>query len=483
MNWLLLGEIVYVLIVIAVCLRVVYDTRTTTKTLAYLLMIVFLPFVGIFIYFSFGINYRKNNMYSKKLFEDEDMANRLTNILSNYSKEAFEKGNEALNNHQNIAKMLLKESFSPITYHNELQLLNNGEEKFPAVLGALKEAKKTIHFEYYIYEDDDIGRQIEQVLIQKVGEGVSVRFIYDDFGSSDIRGKLVKRLKQAGVEAMPFLKIKFVALANRLNYRNHRKIIVIDGQVAFVGGINVSDKYINGNKNNDLYWRDTHLKITGTGAWYLQYVFLCDWQFCSGEKVELSADFFPRRPEQQNPGKMLQIAASGPDSRNSVILFTILQAIYSAKKEICITSPYFIPGDGLLDALSIAALSGVRVRILVPGISDSKLVNAAASSYYSDLLDCGVEIYKYQKGFIHAKTLFIDREVGMIGTANMDFRSFDLNFEVNAIVYDKDFVMGMAEQFEIDLSNAEKIDPFRWQNRRGYLKFLEQLARLMSPLL
>jgi cardiolipin synthase len=484
MNWLLLSEIAYITIIALVALKVIYDTKTTTKTLAYLLVIFFLPVVGIILYFSFGINYRKNKMYSKKLIQNEELSKKIDSSLRFYSDQAFEKGNPVLNHHAALAHMLFQETGSPITYNNQIQLLTNGEEKFPEVLAAIEAAQKTIHLEYYIYEDDEMGRKIENLLIQKVKEGVEVRFIYDDFGSSSIRKKMVRRLRAAGVKVYPFLKIRLLFLANRLNYRNHRKIIIIDSTVAFTGGINVSDKYINNDQSGN-YWRDTHLKITGTGVSYLQYIFLCDWIFCSQETMEITTDYFPTNDfSKQGYGQqMIQIAASGPDSQNPVILYTIKQAIYAAKKQICITSPYFIPGDGLLDAIKIAALSGLDVKLLVPDRSDSIFVNAAACSYYSELLESGVEIYRYQKGFIHAKTLFVDEELAIIGTANMDYRSFELNFEVNTVIYDKPFTMQLAEKFREDLRHAYQIDPEKWNRRGRLVELFEQLARLLSPLL
>src|SRR5690606_26582820 len=316
-----------------------------------------------------------------------------------------------------LAVMLVKDSLSPLTAGNEVKLLVNGEHKFPEVLDAIRKAKNHIHIEYYIYEDGEIGSAMADALMQKVKGGVTVRFIYDDFGSRGIRKKLVRRLKEAGVQAFPFHKIIFIALANRLNYRNHRKIIVIDGTTAFVGGINVSDRYINHTADaHKLFWRDTHLRMDGPGVLYLQYLFLCDWNFCANDSLQSDAIFFP--PPSAFPpkgNKVVQIAASGPDSDTPTILFSLLQAINLAGQEILITTPYFIPGESLLDALMVAALGGVSVKLLVPGSSDNALVNAASKSYYDDLLKAGVEIYLYKKGFVHAKTLVADKKIAIVG--------------------------------------------------------------------
>ena len=485
MDWLVIAEIIYAIIVILVCLRIIYDTDNSTKTLAYLLFAVFVPFFGIGFYFFFGINYRNRKMYSKKLFENTDMARRLREELYHYSKQIFDESDAALHDNKELAFMLLKDSMSPITANNSVKLLVNGETKFPEVLKALAEAKNHIHLEYYIYEDDGIGTTIGNLLIKKAQEGIDVRFIYDDFGSSSIRKKFVAQLKANGVKAFPFFKISFLSFANHINYRNHRKIIIIDGCTAFVGGINVSDRYINKPTETDkLFWRDTHLRIDGPGVQYLQYLFLCDWNFCANKKLQINETFFPREKNfRDRDNKIVQIAADGPDSPTPVILYSLLQAINLATKEILITTPYFIPGESLLYALVIASLSGLDVKLLVPGQSDSILVNSAAMSYYDDLLKAGVEIYRYTKGFVHAKTLVADRKVAVVGTANMDYRSFDLNFEVNAIVYDEATANELADVFFEDIQDAEKMDNEEWEKRSTMKKLWQKTARLVSPLL
>ncbi|HEX6848678.1 MAG TPA: cardiolipin synthase, partial [Chitinophagaceae bacterium] len=329
------------------------------------------------------------------------------------------------------------------------------------------------------------GKTIEEILIRKAKQGVTVRFIYDDFGSKGIRKNIAVRLRNAGVETHPFYKISFFRMVNHMNYRNHRKIIIVDGTKAFVGGINVSDKYINDpTVTNKLYWRDTHLMIEGPGVYYLQYLFISDWNFCAGKALENIKHYFPDEPRFNFPGnKLVQIAASGPDSVNPTILYTLLYAIYQAQNEILITTPYFIPDQSLMDALIVAALAGVSVQLLVPEKSDSRLVALAASSYYADLLAAGVKIFFYQDGFVHAKTLVVDRKIAVVGTANMDLRSFDLNFEVNAIVYDDELGTSLANTFYSDIKDANLLDVTEWSNRSITRQFLEKTARLVSPLL
>lgn len=482
MDWLLIGEIVYITILVITCIRIIYDTRSTTKTMAYLLLAIFFPFGGIIFYFSFGINYRKRKLYGRKEISDAAVLEELKKATTAYTEDALKHAGTIVQEYKELARLLVKDQQSPFTRHNKVKLLLNGEDKFPEVLEAIRAAKNHIHIEYYIVEEGEIAKQIEEALLEKAKEGVQIRFIYDDFGSRSIRRKTLKRLNAAGISSAPFFKIRILFLANRLNYRNHRKIIVIDGHTAFTGGINISDKYIN-NKPGELYWRDTHLRIDGPGVYYLQYLFLNDWNFCSGESLQPASFLFPS-PEVHKPEDVLvQIAASGPDSTQPSILFSLLQAVYLAQEEILITTPYFIPGESLLEALSIAALSGLKVKLLVPGISDSALVNAAARSYYDELLTAGVEIYLYNKGFIHAKTLVADGKLSVVGTANMDYRSFELNFEVNALVYDCDFSRHLREVFYNDLKDAEKIDPAAWAERSVYKQMTEKVARLLSPLL
>ena len=384
-----------------------------------------------------------------------------------------------------LTEFIRRAGSSPLTANNKVKLLLNGEEKFPELIKALENAKSHIHLEYYIYENDVTGNQIAEMLIKKAKEGLEVRFLYDDFGSHGLTKPFIQKLKDAGVQTAPFYKIKWYALANRINYRNHRKIVIIDGFVGFVGGINMSDKYRNDLiPKNKLFWRDTHLMVMGQATSYLQYLFMCDWNFCSPNKLVYNELYFPEIPLNNTiEDDVVQIAASGPDSSQPVIFYSLLESISAAKKSIYITSPYFIPGESLMDALIIAIQSGLDVKVLVPGFSDSKMVNAAASAYYTELLQYGAKIYKYNKGFVHAKTMVIDDDLAIIGSANMDYRSFDLNFEVNAMVYSKNITKELKEAFENDLKESVQIDAIEWLNRPKHIHLWEKIVRLLSPFL
>ncbi|MEM8521355.1 cardiolipin synthase [Flavobacterium sp. PL12] len=484
MNWILATQIIYSLAVFIVILRVLYDTRSSTKALAYILFIIFVPIAGMLFYFSFGINYRKRQLYSKKLEVDEPIRVKIQNKMNVYSDAILNSGLIA-EKHKTLTEFIRRSGSSPLTANNKVKLFINGEEKFPELLIALENAKSHIHFEYYIYESDVTGNQIADLLIKKSNEGLEVRFMYDDFGSHGLGKEFIEKLNAAGVQTAPFYKIKWYALANRINYRNHRKIIIIDGLTGFVGGINMSDKYRNDlETKNKLFWRDTHLMINGQATSYLQYLFLCNWNFCSTTKLTYNETYFPTINHNEIiENEVVQIAASGPDSAQPVIFYSLLEAISCAKKSIYITSPYFIPGESLMDALIIAIQSGLDVKVLIPGISDSKMVNSAASAYYTELLQYGAKIYKYNKGFVHAKTMVIDDDLAIIGSANMDYRSFDLNFEVNALIYNEKTARELTVAFENDLKESVQIDAKLWLGRPKYIHLWEKIVRLISPFL
>ncbi len=468
----------YGLVIAAVCIRIILDTRSSTKASAYILLVVFLPLIGIFVYFSVGINYRKRKLYSKSLFAGE-LSGQVMAFVEKDRDRIIQGRSATLAPYAGLVELAMSQSFSPLTDDNEVELLINGEEKFPAVMEAIEQAKHHIHLEYYIYEPDVIGTQLMEILMKKAREGVKVRFIFDDFGSRGMRKK-VKMMREAGIEIYPFYEIRLLFLANRLNYRNHRKIMVIDGETGFVGGINVSDKYVNF-PGKAGFWRDTHLKVKGSMAHSLQYIFMVDWNFCSARKLEPDRRFFPAKC---GTGSTVgQVVSSGPDSDSPLILQTLCKAIGQAREEVLITNPYFIPDPTIMDMILITAWSGVKVKLLVPGLSDSVFVNRANHSHFAELLRAGVEIYTYTKGFVHAKTIVIDGELAIVGTANMDFRSFDLNFEVNAMLYDEGMASALRDVFHRDLLNAERVDPEAWRRRPVVQRLIDRAVRLFSPLL
>lgn len=477
-------SILYGLLAIAICLMILMNARSGPKALAYLALIALVPVLGIIFYLSFGINYRKNKIYTRKILQDERLAELIQQVLDQRFQEVSLEHKGDLDHFYPLAKMIQEDARNIFSDDNDITLLMNGEQKFERLLTDIQNAQEHIHIQYYIFEHDVIGSKIVDLLIEKHQEGVDVKFIYDDLGSSSIRKTLVKKLNAAGVPNYPFYKVKLIALANRLNYRNHRKIVVIDNKIGYVGGINVADKYIN-KEGQKKYWRDTHLRIEGLSVLSLQMVFLSDWQFCTDEDIADITKYFPRESETADTGgdKVVQIISSGPDSNYPSILFALNRAILLSKRSIWITTPYFIPEETMTDALIMARLSGVDIKLLVPMNSDSAFVNTCASSHYEEMLEAGIEIYRYTKGFIHAKTMVCDNKIAFVGTANLDQRSFDLNFEVNAVVYNRSFAGQLAHSFSEDLKDSEKLEYHDWMQRPRWRKLVERVLYLFSPLM
>ncbi|MET0299144.1 MAG: cardiolipin synthase [Flavitalea sp.] len=466
---------------LGMALVVISENRNPSKTLAYLLMFFALPFAGIVVYLLFGENYRKKKIYKKKWLTDQKTSEKFGDLMVRLSEHVLRLHMDTIEGNAQLVRLLSNDSRLPISVSNKVNVLRNGEEKFPAVLEALGNAKHHIHLEYYIFEEGQIAEMIREILIRKSREGVMVRIMYDDFGS-DLGKKYLNSLEDAGVKVYPFYKVYFHLLASRNNYRDHRKIIIVDGTVGFTGGINISDKYSNDpSMHNKMYWRDTHLRIEGDAVKLLQYLFLLNWNFCCDESVDIASGYFPKYEGEGN--QLVQIAYSGPDSDRASIMLSYFAAINNAREYLYIATPYFIPNESILDALKKAALGKVDVRLMVPGLSDSKIVNAAAMSYYQELLEAGVKIYLYKKGFTHSKTLLADRSLSMVGTANMDIRSFDLNFEVNAVVIDVDTHNTLKTQFENDIEECVEIELERWKNRSKGRKLFESLCRLLSALM
>lgn len=472
----------YGLLLAFTIITIIMDTRNSAKSLGYILVVLFLPLFGIIIYFSVGINYRKRKLYRRKLIEDNGLFRIIRQQMIDSTEQQINHNPELIDGKEHIVRAILKDNISLLAPATEVKLLTNGEEKFIDLLKALEDAKDNIHIQYYIFVDDEIGNKVKDILIRKADEGVKVRFMVDDFGSHGLHKHMLKELEKSKVEVAIFYKIRLYALANRLNYRNHRKIVVIDGHIGFIGGINVEDKYIN-NGNFKLFWRDTHLMIKGGAAVSkLQATFISDWNFCSENKIELDLSYFSTEMGKDQK-HLVQIASSGPDSSRPSIMLSCLGIIMASKKRLYITTPYFIPNDAIVDAIVYAALSGVDVRLLVPGISDSLIVNAASCSYYTQLLKAGVKVYRYQKGFVHAKTIVSDDTLSFVGSANMDIRSFDLNFEINALVFSRIINKQLCDNFIKDIGDSKELNEKDWLKRSWLKQFGSAVARLISPLL
>lgn len=479
MNWFQAFTVIYTIISIAIGLDILLDNRDPSSTIAWLMVLVILPVVGIFLYLYIGRNHRKKETFIKKRKEDYIILNNLLGeqlSFINYSN-IFKKG---LNDTRGkIIPLLLNNTRAPITVNNKVKVLQNGEITFTEMLNAINNAKEHIHIEYFIIKDSHIGRKFQKTLIKKAREGLEVRLIYDAVGSIRLKKSFLKPLKDAGVQVKSFLPVKLPFFGSRLNYRNHRKILVVDGKIGFVGGLNIGDEYLGKNKKMG-FWRDTHLKIEGEAVYVLQGIFLSDWHFVSNETI----DGFKYFPSQGHCGeKIVQIASSGPDSYWASIHQAYFSAINSARERVYITTPYLVPDEGILLALKIAALRGVDVKLLLPIRPDHKTVFWASKSHFEELLEAGVKIYQYEKGFVHGKVFIVDNNFVSIGTANLDIRSFKLNFEVNAFIYDKEVNNSVARDFLEDLRVSREVILSEYVNRSITHKIKESIMRVFSPIL
>lgn len=464
---------------IGVIATILLENRNPSKSVAYILILVFLPGVGLIVYFFFGRDMRKKKIFSRKAFKEVEMAGE-------YLQKYFEaSGVQLVSMEQQIGdlvqpfRLLYQQRQSFVHTGNKVTLLTNGEEKFPALFEALEKAQHHIHIEYYIFSRDDVGERITEILIRKAAAGVKVRLIIDDSGSNRIKD-IPKRLRKAGVEVYVFMPVHFASLA-QANYRDHRKIVIVDGLLGFVGGINMDDRYLNNGKH-PLYWRDTHLMIEGPGVKGLQFQFFLCLGFVSKQQYELEPVYFPDGKYYPG-GANISIAASGPDSAYPYNMEVLLSAISQAKKSIKIVNPYFIPSDQVLTALQMAVAAGVEVELIIPGKSDSYIVQHSSFSYISPLIARGVKVYLYEKGFVHAKTMVVDGEIAFIGTVNMDIRSFYINFEIAAIIQDKALCGQMMQHFADDIGHSRLIDAAAWANRPRLHKFTDSVCRLLTPLL
>lgn len=477
-GWLL-GTISILFTVSAVFIGIIifFENRQPSQTLTWLLVLAAFPFVGFFFYIIFGQNYRKRKMFKQKGELDEQAFRKIEGDQHIEHEQMAHMGD-----HQKLLFRLAQRlGHSPITFNTETKVLTNGEETFRWILHELRKAKHHIHMEYYIVRHDEIGHEIKDILIEKAQEGVQVRFLYDAVGSWKLSNQYKQEMKDAGVEVIPFSPVRLPFLNNKINFRNHRKIIVVDGDVAFVGGLNIGDEYL-GRHAYFGFWRDTHLYVKGESVRSLQLIFLQDWYYMTGD-AHLTSDYLsPSLVDYDGLGGV-QMIASGPDNEWEVIKHLFFSMIISAKHSIWIASPYFIPDDDLLEALKVAALSGIDVRILVPKRPDKRIVYYASRSYFPELLEAGIKVFAYKEGFMHGKIIIVDNELASIGTSNMDMRSFHLNFEVNAFLYRTRSTHTLVNDYLNDLTCSEEFDLETFRKRPIWKRMMESTSRLLSPLL
>ncbi|EIJ81844.1 cardiolipin synthetase [Bacillus methanolicus PB1] len=453
------------------------ENRHPTQTLTWLVVLGSFPLVGFIFYLLFGRNYRKERMFRKKYFLDKKAFLLIEGETDPKSEEKIKQ----MGAHQKrLFRLAQKLGNSPISFATATKVLTNGHETFDHILKALEQATHHIHLEYYIVRHDDIGQKIKNILIRKAKEGVKVRFLYDAVGSWKLSKKYIKELRNDGVEMVAFGPVKLPFLNSKFNFRNHRKIIVIDGTIGFVGGLNIGDEYL-GRDENFGFWRDTHLMVEGEAVRTLQLIFLQDWYYMTNKSF-LTAEYLSPQLKEKNHGGV-QLIAGGPDNEWSVLKNIFFSMITSAKESVWIASPYFIPDEDIFSAIKITALSGLDVRLLVPKKPDKRIVFHASRSYFPELLEAGVKIYQYEKGFMHSKIIIVDHELASIGTSNMDMRSFHLNFEVNAFLYRTRSTQALVREYMNDLEHSTQIDPETFNKRHIGYRLLESTSRLLSPLL
>lgn len=472
-------SMVFLVTAIPVAIMIILEKRSPYKTAAWILALVLLPVFGVFFYLFFGQEYRKQKLFSRKGLKSLTRYRRLSFRQLRQFKQSLHNLNPKVREKENIIRLLLKNSNAVLTTGNKVKILNNADETFSSIFEAIEAAVHHVHLEYYILSDDKIGNRLKELLIKKSRQGVEVRIIIDDVGSWSLGNNFMSELRDNGIEIYSFMEVRFPRLTSRVNYRNHRKVVVVDGKTGFTGGINFADRYLEGAKGIGP-WRDTHLRIEGDAVSCLQVVFAADWFFVIHENLT-GRKYFPLLSEEK--GVPMQISASGPDSDWASIDQAFFKAIAGAKSKIYIASPYLMPPPEIIFALKTAALGNVDVRILIPEKSDAAIPMWSSFSYIEELLEAGVRIFFYQAGFIHSKSLIVDDIFCSVGTTNLDFRSLETNFEVNAFIYDEGFTAELEKYFLSDLQNSREIKLPEWKQRSWIFKLRESLAHIVSPML
>lgn len=467
------------LTVITTSIMLIHEKRDPAKTTTWVMMLIMLPVVGLVLYIFFGQNRRKEKLFNRKELQDLEQIDYLSFSQITRIKTKKDFVSPKISGYLSNITLLLNNNKALLSEYNDITIFQEGENAFKSIVETLYAAKYSIHMVFYIVNDDNIGNRIKNILVTKAGEGVAVRFIYDDVGSWHLPKRFIGELKAAGIEVYPFMKVRLPYLTSKVNYRNHRKIVVVDGEVGYLGGMNIADRYIEGDRKLGR-WTDTMLRISGEAVHSLQLIFLTDWFFVSGKIIDDRTRYFPK-PQATNYHPM-QIATSGPDSDWASIMQAYFYAITRAHSHIYISSPYFIPNESILTALKTASLSGIDVRIMLPGKADSHIVFWSSLSYVQELLEAGIKVYQYQRGFNHSKIMMIDGSCSFVGSANMDIRSFEDNFEVAAIIYDEEISKKLEESFVKYLTQSVFITLEDWTRRPLKYNFRESLARIVSPL-
>ncbi len=469
LTLVILNDIVVILAII----HVLMDNRLPAKTMAWALVIYFVPVAGIVLYVFFGVNTRRDRLVSE----------RSMNEITRRSMLSFV-GQQDLRlpeNHKQTIDLFVNQSMALPFKDNTVDIYTDGYGFFPALLAAIRNATSHIHIDIYIFADDALGRLVSDSLIDKARQGVEVRVIYDDVGCWNVSRHFFERMREEGIEVCPFLPMRFPSFTSKVNYRNHRKIIVVDGKVGFIGGMNIAQRYVKGVEGRP--WRDTMTKITGSAVYSLQREFLVDWYFVDRTRLS-DRKYYPPVVSSDYDDCLIQIVTGGPVTPFPEIMQGYMRVIIAARRYIYIETPYFIPTEPVLFALKTAALGGIDVRIIVPERSDARFVEWAGRSYLRDMTASGVKVYLYESGFLHSKILVCDDSLATCGSTNVDSRSFENNFESNAFFYDETVARRFRRIFLEDLGRSVPLSEKPGRMNPGFFPRLwESLTRLLSPLL
>lgn len=477
----LLGTLILILNMVFATIVIFLEKRNAGSTWAWLLVLYFAPILGFVLYLVLGKKLPKGHLFE---WEDQNkigIEEMISEQLVQFQSDRFTPQNKFIQDYRGLIYMLLDNNDAILTTNNTVQIFTDGNVKFRSLFDDIKSAQNTIHLQYYIFKNDNLGGQLIRLLTEKAKQGVKVRILYDDLGSRGTRKKHFRDLITAGGEVEAFFPSTFPLINFRINYRNHRKLVIIDGKIGYVGGFNVGDEYLGLNKKFG-YWRDTHLRLVGNSVHAIQTRFILDWNQAShSHDISYSPHLFPKI---ESLGKTnMQIVTSGPDSEWEHIKYGYIKMISYARESIWIQTPYFIPDASLLDALRIACLTGKDVRIMIPNKPDHPFVYWATYFYVGEMLKAGAKVYIYDNGFIHAKTIIIDGKLSSVGTANIDVRSFKLNFEVNAFLYDEEIAVSLTESFNKDLIVSTELTLDQYKQRPLKIRFKESISRLLSPIL
>ncbi len=456
------------------------ERRDVSSTWAWLLVLFFIPIIGFFVYIFLGRQLKQKNFYKlskeERHFLNEAVNEQIDQLSCSVFNHKF-----LLKKYADLIKMNMKSSNALLSDDNEVIIFHHGKAKFDSLFHDIRTAKKEINLQYYIIQRDSLAEKLRDELTRKAKEGVRVRVLYDEVGSRRMNRSFFKELLESGGEVEVFFP-SFLKLINfRINNRNHRKLCIIDGEIAYIGGFNIGNEYLGLDKKFG-NWRDTHLKIEGEAVNHIQGRFVLDWKQATNiEKIDYEA--YSIKHERHNGSSPLQIISSGPNSTTDHLKNMYLKLIMSAKKSVYIQSPYFVPDSSFMDACKMALLSGVDVRIMIPSKPDHPFVYWANLAYAGELLSYGAKILLYENGFLHAKTIVVDQEVASVGTTNIDMRSFRLNFEVNAIIYDEKIAQNLHYLFAEDSKVSSELNLKQYEERASLVRFKESISRLLSPIL